>query len=56
MLKQVAELGLMVQRACPCRRLITVVATAAVSVNSPFFVLLGVAWLGSAGDSDASSG
>ena len=53
MLKEIAELGLIVQRAC--RRLITVVATAAVSVHSPLFVL-GVAWLGSAGGSGASSG
>ena len=35
MLKQIAELGLIVQRAC--RRLM--VATAAVSVHSPLFVL-----------------
>ena len=54
MLKQVAEDGLIVQPAC--RRLITAVATAAVSVHSPLFVLLGVAWLGSAGGSGASSG
>jgi len=54
MLKQIAELGLIVQRVC--RRLITVVATAAVSVHSPLFVLLGVAWLGSEVGSGASSG
>jgi len=45
MLKQIAESGLIVQRACG--RLITVVATAAVSVHSPLFVLLGMAWLSS---------
>jgi len=53
MLKQTVEV--MVQRAC--HRLITAVATAAVSVHSPlYFVLLGVVWLGSAGGSGASSG
>jgi len=50
MLKQIAEV--MVQRAC--RHLITVVATAAVSVDSPLFVR--VAWLRSAGGSGAISG
>jgi len=53
MVKQIVEV--MVQRACYC--LIMAVATAAVSVHSPlYFVLLGVAWLGSAGGSGASSG
>jgi len=51
MLKQIAEV--MVQRAC--RHLIMALATAAVSVHSPLFVL-GLAWLGSAGGSGASSG
>jgi len=51
MLKQIAEV--MVQRAC--HRLIMAVATAAVSVYSPLFVLQ-VAWLRSAGGSGASSG
>jgi len=53
-LKEIAELGLMEQRAC--HRLITVVATAAVSAHSPLYFVVGVAWLGSEVGSSASSG